>query len=185
MGSAPGRTPITTFYTDKSYIDGRYGEAGNVYVVVNDCAKFSCFGVEHEFILMEDKHWKQYKIYEWTVNNLKMYACGAVKFKKKEYLGRFKVSSIFNAAVEASIGKEFNTLTYNCKDWVKTVKAILHFKMLICKQKKKEIEFSSSSSSSFSSFEERERRERKKKEERRERKKKEERRKKRFVKKYI
>jgi hypothetical protein len=181
MGSAPGRTPITTFYTDKSYIDGRYGEAGNVYVVVNDCAKFSCFGAEHEFILMEDKHWKQYKIYEWTVNNLKMYACAAVKFRKKEYLGRFKVSSIFNAAVDASIGKEFNTLTYNCKDWVKTVKAILHFKMLICKQKKKEIEFSSSSSSS----DEIERRERKKKEERRERKKKEERRMKRFVKKYI
>ena len=103
MGSAPGRTPITTFYTDKSYVDGRYGEAGNVYVVVNDCAKFSCFGAEHEFILMEDKHWKQYKIYEWTVHNLKMYACGAVKFKKKEYLGRFKVSSVFDAAVEAII----------------------------------------------------------------------------------
>ena len=98
---------------------------------------------------MEDKHWKQYKIYEWTVNNLKMYACGAVKFKKKEYLGRFKVSSIFNAAVDASIGKEFNNLTYNCKDWVNTVKTILKFKILSCKQKKKEIEFSSSFPSSF------------------------------------
>ena len=175
MGSAPGRTPITTFYTDKSYVDGRYGEAGNVYVVVNDCAKFSCFGAEHEFILMEDKHWKQYKIYEWTVHNLKMYACGAVKFKKKEYLGRFKVSSVFKAAVEASIGKEFNTLTYNCKDWVKTVKARLYFKMISSQRKKKEIEYSSSSSSS-ASFEEIERRKRKKKEERR---------KKRLVKKYL
>ena len=127
MGSGPGKTPNTTYYTHRSYIDGRFDEIGDVYVVVNDCARFSCFGAEHEFILMDDECWDQYKIYEWTIHNLKMYACKAVKFRKKKYLGRYRVSSIYSAAKQASYGKEFNTLTYNCKDWVKRFETILYY----------------------------------------------------------
>lgn len=126
MGSSNlGKTPNETYYTHNSYVDGRFGEKGDVYVVANDCARFSTFGVEHEFILMDDEDWPQYKVYEWTITNLHMYACRSVKFRKKKYLGRYKVSVVYRAALKASFGKEFNTLTYNCKDWVKNIEEFL------------------------------------------------------------
>ena len=123
--SHPGKSPNSTIYTHESHIDGRYGEKGKVYIVANDCAPFSIFGVEHEFILMNDSKFPLYKVYEWTTHNLKMYACGFVKFNEKKYLGIFPVSVVHKAALEASKGKQFSTLTYNCKDWVKAVEKIL------------------------------------------------------------
>jgi len=125
--SNPGRTPNTTYFLHKSYIDGRFGEKGHTYIVANDCATFSTFGVEHIFILMENKDWSKYKIYEWTVHNLKMYACASIKARKKKYLGKFKVSQVYKAALRASIGKEFSTISYNCKDWVDVVEGLLYF----------------------------------------------------------
>ena len=124
--SQPGKTPNTTYYTHESYIDGRYGEKGYVYIVANDCASFSTFGAEHIFILMDNEEWAQYKVYEWTVHDLKMYACKSVKFRKKKYLGIYRVSDVYRAAKRASYGEEFNTITYNCKDWVKRVEKILN-----------------------------------------------------------
>lgn len=119
------KTPNTTYYTHESYIDGRFGEKGSVFIVANDCARFSTFGVEHEFILMDNDDWSEFKIYEWTIHNLKIYACGNVKFRKKKYLGQYRVSDVYDAAKFASKGKKFNTLTYNCKDWVKEVEFYL------------------------------------------------------------
>ena len=123
--SYPERTPNTTYYTHRSYIDGRFGEEGETYVVANDCANFSTFGAEHVFILMDDDNWPHYKVYEWTINNLKMYACSSVKFRKKKYLGRYKVSVVYRAALEASEGQKFNIFTYNCKHWVKEMEYLL------------------------------------------------------------
>ena len=126
MGNShPGRTPNSTYYTHKSYVDGSFGEIGDTYIVTNNCARFSSLGFEHEFIIMDNEEWHEYKVYEWTIKNFLAYACSDVKFKEKEYLGKFKVSFVYKAALEASRGKEFNTLKYNCKDWVKAVKSIL------------------------------------------------------------
>lgn len=125
--SQPGKTPNATYYVHSSYIDGRFGEVGEVYVVANDCTYFSTFGAEHEFILMDNDNWREYKIYEWTIHGLKMYACRSVKFRKKEYLGHYRVSGVYKAANQASKGREFNTLSYNCKDWVKNFKFFLYF----------------------------------------------------------
>ena len=88
--SQPGKMPYATYYTHESYIDWRYGEKSYVFIVANDCARFSTFGVEHVFFLMDTEDWAQYKVYEWTVHGLKMYVCGSVKFRKKniwEYIG--------------------------------------------------------------------------------------------------
>lgn len=125
--SKAGKTPNATYYTDRSYIDGRDGESGYVYIGVNNCASFSFLGVKHEFIVMDDDDWPQFKIYEWTIHNLKMYACENIKFKKKRYLGRYKVSTVYNAALIASEGKKFSTVTYNCKDWVERVENMLNY----------------------------------------------------------
>ena len=124
--SQPGKTPRETYYTDKSYIDGRFGEMGEAYIAVNDCTSFSTFGTKHEFIIMNNVYWPHYKIYEWTIHNLKMYACGNIKFKIKKYLGNYPVSVVYKMALQASIRKQFNTLKYNCKDWVKVVENLLY-----------------------------------------------------------
>ena len=76
---------------------------------------------------MENNLWREYKIYEWTFHDLKMYSCRSVKFKKKEYLGKYRVSGVYKAAVQASEGREFHTFSYNCKDLVKNFKFFLYF----------------------------------------------------------
>ena len=126
MGSGPGKTPNATFYTHPSYVDGRYGEVGDVYIARNDCARFSSIGFEHEFIVMDNEQWPAYKIYEWTIKNFMAYECRSIKFRKTKYLGLYKVSVVYKAALEASRGREFNSFTFNCKDWVKIVQNKLY-----------------------------------------------------------
>ena len=104
--SQPWKSPRATFYIHRTYIDGRYGEKVLTFIVLNDCARFSTFGVEHEFILMNDEYWPHYKVYEWTIHNLKMYACSNVKYEIKQYLGIYPVSVVYEAALQASKGKK-------------------------------------------------------------------------------
>ena len=103
--SQPGKTPNATYFTHELYIDGRYGEKGEIYIVDNDCATFSTFGAEHLFILMDNEDWSLYKVYEWTVHYLKMYACERVKFRKKNYLGIYRVSDVYYAEKEQAMEK--------------------------------------------------------------------------------
>ena len=67
--SQPGKMPNATYYTHESYIDGRYGEKGEVYIVANNCATFSTFGAEHVFILMVNEFFWDYIDYYIYISN--------------------------------------------------------------------------------------------------------------------
>ena len=48
---------------------------------------------------MDNVNGSEYKIYKWNVHDLKMYACGNVKFRKKEKLGQCRVSGVYRTAI--------------------------------------------------------------------------------------
>ena len=113
------------YYTHPDYINGNYGDIGDVYVVFNYHSYGGLF--KHHFILMDDKNWKEYKVYEWTVDGLKMYAATNVTFTKEEWIGRREVNSVYRKALLISLGREFNKFSFNCNDWTKEMKESLKY----------------------------------------------------------
>ena len=127
MGSSDGGQKMRrgSFYTHPDYINGNYGHIGDVYVVFN----YDSYGrlFKHHFILMDDKDWDEYKVYEWTVNGLKMYAASNVDFTKEEWIGRREVSLVYRYALLVSSGREFDKFSFNCNDWTKKMKKLLKY----------------------------------------------------------
>ena len=109
------RTPIGPISFQKHLIDGRFGELGDIFLAENDAADLF---FTHHFIFVKNYEWNHYKIYEWTKKGLKMYCCTKVKIQKKTYLGSAYVSDIYKIAVSISKGKDFSSISFNCKDWV-------------------------------------------------------------------
>ena len=49
------------FYTHPDYINGKYGEVGDVFVAFNHHSYSGLF--KHHFILMDNENWNEYKVY--------------------------------------------------------------------------------------------------------------------------